>query len=89
MLLNNGLPVEKVVLFGSHSKNRSNNDSDLDIAVVLKNYAKDRFSTRIELMKYCRNFDIIIEPHPFLSSEFNDEDPFSANIIKEGIEIYS
>ncbi len=89
LLLKDGLPVEKVFLFGSQANNKGNDNSDIDIAIVLKSYSKDRFSTRLELMKYCRQFDEVIEPHPFLSAEFNDEDPFSAKIVKEGIEIYS
>jgi len=89
LLLKDGYPVEKVFLFGSQIKNEIRTDSDIDIAIVLKNYSKDRFTTRLELMKYCRQFDEVIEPHPFLSSEFNDENPFSANIVREGIEIYA
>lgn len=89
LLLREGYPVEKVFLFGSQVKNEKNDDSDIDIAIVLKSYSKDRFTTRLELMKYCRQFKEVIEPHPFLSSEFNDEDPFSAKIFREGIEVYS
>lgn len=89
LLLKDGYPVEKVFLFGSQVKNEKNDDSDIDIAIVLKKYSKDRFTTRLELMKYCRQFDEIIEPHPFLSSDFNDENPFSASIVSEGIEVYS
>ena len=89
LLLRDGYPVEKVFLFGSKIKNETNSESDIDIAIVLRNYSKDRFTTRLELMKYCRQFDEVIEPHPFLSSEFNDEDPFSATIVSEGLEMYS
>ena len=89
LLLNDGYPVEKVFVFGSQIKNEIKSDSDIDIAIVLKKYTKDRFTTRLELMKYCRQFDEIIEPHPFLSSDFTDENPFSSSIVREGIEIYS
>lgn len=89
ILIDNGFPVEKVYLFGSQLKNERNSESDIDIAVVLKEYKKDRFTTRLELMKYCRQFDVIIEPHPFLTEDFNETEPFSASIVKEGIQIYS
>jgi len=89
LLLKDGYPVEKVFLFGSQIKNQIKTESDIDIAIVLKKYSKDRFTTRLELMKYCRQFDEVIEPHPFLSSDFNDENPFSATIVREGIEVYS
>ena len=89
LLLKDGYPVEKVFVFGSQIKNDIKSDSDIDIAIILKKYSIDRFTTRLELMKYCRQFDEIIEPHPFLSSDFNEENPFSASIVREGIEIYS
>jgi len=89
ILIDNGFQVEKVFLFGSQLKNELNSESDIDIAVVLKKYKKDRFTTRLELMKYCRLFDVNIEPHPFLLEDFNEFEPFSAAIVKEGIQIYS
>ena len=89
MLVNAGLPLEKVILFGSYSRNEQNEDSDIDLAVVLKEYSNDRFDTRLELMKYSREFEEVIEPHPFLASEFNSSDPFMAEILKYGIVVSS
>lgn len=40
-------------------------------------------------MKYCRNFDEVIEPHPFWSKEFNKQNPFASGIIENGITVYS
>ena len=89
LLIDNGIPVKKIFLFGSYARNEASNESDIDLAVVLNSYIKDRFTTRLELMRYCRNFDVIIEPHPFLDSDFNEANAFSENILREGIEIYS
>lgn len=89
ILTANGLPVEKVFLFGSQLRDIHSTGSDIDIAVVLKSYKKDRFAARLELMKYCRSFDELIEPHPFLSEDFNNNEPLTASIVKEGIQIYS
>jgi len=89
MLLSAGLPVEKIFLFGSYTRREQKKFSDIDIAVVLRKFYKDRFNTRLELMKYAREFEDVIEPHPFLSSEFDEEDPFIFEIMESGIEIYS
>ena len=35
-----------------------------------------------------KGFDEVIEPHPFLNKEFNQQNPFVSEIIKEGIEVY-
>ena len=88
MLLKAGLPVEKVILFGSYSRNEQKEFSDIDIAVVMKEYYKDRFDTRLELMKYAREFEDVIEPHPFLASEFDETEPFAFEILHSGIGIY-
>jgi uncharacterized protein len=89
LLLSEGFPLEKIYLFGSYSSNKQNEYSDIDLAVVLKKFSKDRFNTRLELMKYSRQFKEVIEPHPFLLSEFNKSDPFVSEIIDTGIEVYS
>jgi predicted nucleotidyltransferase len=88
LLLIAGLPVVKTILFGSYSRREQNESSDIDIAVVLKEYRTDRFDTRLELMKYAREFEDLIEPHPFLASEFDESEPFASEILHSGINIY-
>jgi predicted nucleotidyltransferase len=89
ILVKSGLPVEKVILFGSYTRGEQTENSDIDLAVVLKEYSSDRFNTRLMLMKYSRDFEDVIEPHPFLASEFNNYDPFAAEILTHGIEVTS
>jgi predicted nucleotidyltransferase len=89
ILLTEGIPVEKVLLFGSYARNKQNENSDVDLAIVLRKFNKDRFNTRLELMKYTRDFEEVIEPHPFLSSEFDDSDPFVSEILKTAQIVYS
>ncbi len=84
ILLQSGIPVEKVFLFGSYKRNEQTNYSDIDVAVVLREYLDDRFNTRLTLMKYAREFDVIIEPHPFILSEFDRTNPFANEIIQTG-----
>jgi len=88
LLLDAGFPIEKIILFGSDAIRKANKDSDIYLAVVLKENSEDRFSTRLKLMKYCRNFDEVIEPHPFWSKEFNKQNPFASEIIENGITVY-
>ena len=89
LLMKAGLPLEKVILFGSFSRGEQTEYSDIDIAVVLREYAIDKFNTRLELMKYSRGFDEVIEPHPFLSTDFDDSNPFAAEILESDVKIYS
>ena len=85
-LKRNKYSITTAYLFGSVAKGNSNEDSDIDIAVVI-NGLKDSFSSQVELMKMRRNFDVRIEPHLFNASEFNSSNPFIQNIINTGIKI--
>lgn len=87
LLKSEGYPIEKIILFGSYAKNNQNIDSDIDLAIVLKEFIGDKFNTRLKLMKYARDFDDVIEPHLFLLSDFVESDPFIDEIIRTGKKI--
>jgi len=85
-LKKNKYNITNAYLFGSVAKEKSNEDSDIDVALVVKGL-EDPFSSQIEMMKMRRDFDIRIEPHPFNASEFNSSNPFIKDIINTGIQI--
>jgi predicted nucleotidyltransferase len=76
----------KIILFGSYAKGNFNDDSDIDIAVILKDYS-NLIDMQLELMRLRRKIDSRIEPHPFRESEFEPSDPLVSEIIKYGQEI--
>jgi len=76
----------KIILFGSYAKGNFNDDSDIDIAVVLKDY-NNLIDMQLELMRLRRKIDSRIEPHPFRESEFESSNPLVSEIIKYGQEI--
>ena len=80
--------VEKAILFGSFAKGTNHIDSDIDVAIVIKNIS-DIIDTQIELMKLRGNDDLRIEPHPFSEMDFNMSNPVVNEILKDGIEIKS
>jgi len=82
------LNLNQVYIFGSYAKNTQKSDSDIDVAIVF-NDLKDRFEMQVNLMKWRRNFDLSIEPHPFLLSEFNKNNPFVNEIITSGMKVNS
>ena len=88
LLVDAGLPIKKIILFGSYAMEKATENSDIDIAVVLREIKEDRFTARLKLMKFCRNFEAVIEPHPFVSNGFNAENPFAFEIMNNGIEVY-
>ena len=78
--------LSKAFLFGSYARDNQHEDSDIDLAIVIKNLT-DPFTAQIELMKLRRRFDLRIEPHPFRESDFNVQDPVVSEILKYGHEI--
>ncbi len=75
-----------VILFGSYAKGTSNKDSDIDIAVILKDY-DNLMNIQIELMRIRREIDRRIEPHPIKERDFNESNPFAYEIKKYGEKI--
>lgn len=78
--------VKKVYLFGSYAKGTFHDNSDIDIAIIFDRLS-DSFDMQVELMKLKRKFDIRIEPHPFIESDFNLSNPLAREIIYNGVEI--
>ncbi|MFH1005511.1 MAG: nucleotidyltransferase domain-containing protein [Bacteroidota bacterium] len=78
--------IHKAILFGSYAKGTNHIDSDIDVAIIIGN-VEDIIDTQIELMKFRRNIDLRIEPHPFIESDFDRTNPVVNEIIKYGIEI--
>ncbi len=78
--------VKKVYLFGSYAKGTFHDNSDIDLAIIFDRLS-DSFDMKVELMKLKRKFDIRIEPHPFIESDFNLSHPLAREIIYNGVEI--
>ncbi|MBU1368619.1 MAG: nucleotidyltransferase domain-containing protein [Bacteroidetes bacterium] len=78
--------IESAILFGSFAKGTNHPDSDIDIAIVFKT-VDDIIDLQIQLMQLRSDDDLLIEPHPFKISDFNNSNPLVAEIKKNGIEI--
>jgi uncharacterized protein len=78
--------LSKAYLFGSYARNNQHEESDIDLALVIRNLS-DPFLAQVELMKLRRKFDLRIEPHPFNETEFSIQDPLVFEILKYGQEI--
>jgi len=76
----------KIILFGSYAKGTWNEDSDIDIAVVLRDYS-NLIDTQLDLMRMRRKIDSRIEPHPFREKDFVATNPIVNEIMKFGQDI--
>ena len=82
--------IETAYLFGSFATGKSNQDSDIDLALIFKNLDDSkRFDVQVQLMLLASKIDTRIEPHPISHDDFYSGNPFVIEIKKTGIEINS
>lgn len=74
LLKQEGIPLEKIILFGSYAKGRAKPWSDLDLCVVSKIFGKDGYDEMVFLKKLAGRIESMIEPHPYHPKDL--EDPF-------------
>ena len=79
--------ADKIILYGSDAKGTQRIDSDIDIAIVIKNGRYNFFKTYSSLSRICRETDTRIEP--IIIEKNKDYSGFLDTIKKEGIVVYS
>lgn len=78
------IPLHKAVLFGSYASGNPDIDSDIDIGLFMDEIDDDIYiNTLARLQSICRQIDLNIEPHLFISGE--DRSGFAAWVNKTGI----
>ena len=83
-----GIPLDDLLLFGSHAKGTAHRWSDIDLAVVAPQFGHDSFDERIMLMQLSRGISDLIEPHPFHPDDLNNRwSTIAQEIKKYGIRI--
>lgn len=71
-------------LFGSYATGKQNKNSDIDLAIILDDSEKKDFNTEVKFMLIRIGEETIIEPHIFTREEFDIENPFINQIVKNG-----
>jgi len=87
VIAKNNIKIEKVYLFGSYARGTALKDSDIDIAIVSKNFFGDRFADRRRVVPLRRKIDRRLEPMPYTPENFKENDPLVVEILRNGIEI--
>ncbi len=78
-------PIE-IILYGSHAKGTANEESDIDIAVVVPEVKGDFLDQATLLFKLCHSVDDRLEP--VLIVESHDDSGFLEEVRKTGYRIY-
>ncbi len=85
LLLKDYFNLEAVYLFGSYARDTYDENSDIDVAIVVSDITDDFFSVDPLLWKLRRQIDDRIEP--ILIDSNNDRSGFLEEIKRSGIEI--
>ncbi len=87
LLRKNNISFEQVYLYGSYAKGNSQEDSDIDLAIIAEEWRPDIFDAQFELMKLGRKVDTRIDPHPLKKSDLDKTNPYIREILTTGKEI--
>ena len=87
-LKQDGIDVSEAYLFGSVVTGCSNEDSDIDVALVSKDFQGVPYYDMSKISRHRRKVDLRLELHPFSLDEVLTDPPyFFLNIKKHGIRI--
>ena len=83
-----GIPVDKLIIFGSYAKGTAKSWSDIDVCVVSKQFGTNRHSERVLLMQAKDQSSLDIEPHPYHPDDLNSKwDVLAHEIRTHGISV--
>lgn len=86
--LNQQIPVEKAILFGSYAKGNYSIDSDVDLAIFSPVFEN---MTRVDgltfLLMQALGYKIDIQPQPFTMKDYIEKTGLVDEILKTGVEI--
>ena len=76
-LRRNRVQVDMIILFGSFAKGKPRKDSDIDVAVVSRNFGRDRHRETVRLNMIALKVDSRIEAIPISTREYYDKNSIS------------
>jgi predicted nucleotidyltransferase len=88
LLRKQGIRVSKMILFGSHAKGNAAKDSDIDIAIISRQFGRDAIKEMMLLRRLAMQIDSHIEPIPLSPAGLTDPySTFSYEIRTYGIAV--
>jgi predicted nucleotidyltransferase len=85
LVKNSKFSFEKAYLFGSFAQGNAKEDSDIDVAFIVKHLEGDYYDIISEIWRLRKQIDFRIEPH--LIARDTDYSDFIKEIERTGIEI--
>ena len=80
--------IDKVILFGSYAKGTNREDSDIDLAIVSRDFSEENCIDTMELLLSKANLlKVDIQTIPFSIEEYNIPKGIMEEILNTGIEL--
>ncbi|HPH60538.1 MAG: nucleotidyltransferase domain-containing protein [Candidatus Cloacimonetes bacterium] len=70
-VLRESMLIDAIYLFGSYSRGKADQDSDIDLLVVSPDFTDNVIEDRMKLMRARREVDYRIEPHPVMRGKLD------------------
>ncbi|MCK4400796.1 nucleotidyltransferase domain-containing protein [bacterium] len=83
-----GITIQALYLYGSRAKGTNRAGSDLDIAVISKDFSGDSIRDIKMIFPVIKKADEAIEVTRFRPEDFRDEHPLAWEIKHEGVRIF-
>jgi predicted nucleotidyltransferase len=84
-----GISVDRVILYGSYAAEEGRRDSDIDVAIVSRDFGKDRVEEGMVLYRIARKVDTRLEPVPISVEAYENDTwlPLIYEIKAKGLEL--
>jgi predicted nucleotidyltransferase len=88
-LIQDGIIIDKVILFGSYARKIARKDSDIDLCIISRSFGSDKIKEMAYLFQKAMKINTLIEPIPYSPEQFEQLDylPIIDEIKMNGIEI--
>jgi len=89
ILRKEGIHIDKVILYGSHYRGHPREESDIDVAIVSRDFGKDSVEEGIKLFRLASAIDPRLEPLPVSLKSYKQDTwiPLIYEIRENGLEI--
>jgi predicted nucleotidyltransferase len=79
--------IQEAYIFGSYARREQNEFSDIDVALISKDFVGNSFIDSSSLDEIILNIGVEIEAHTYLPEDFNSNNLFVKEILKSGLRI--